>query len=207
MEPVADTIALSILAVAKLLPDRVHNARSVAAGLPWVASVHVVPANEVWGFGQSDPRDDGRYDVLLRAGQFRYREDFFLAHELAEIGLKKLGVVVGEYERKERLCDAIAGALLMPRPAFERALEEHGESYADLARLHQQTETAAALRCAELLERELAVVTPRKVYRRGPVVALPDEASALRRIVRERAPGVRRVRLTDATARTVVMAS
>src|SRR5690348_6034800 len=202
MEPVTDTIAHAIIAAANLQSHRAPSPRAIARALPWVASIKTVGATEVWGTGQSDRRPDGRWDILLCEGQPSYREGFALCHELAEIELARLGIVVGEHARKERLCDEIAAAILMPRPWFERTLREHGESYADIARVHQQTETAAALRCAEVLERELAVVTPRKVYRRGPVVTLPEEPAALRRIVRERMPGVRRVRLTDATART-----
>lgn len=118
-------------------------------------------------------------------------------HELAEWWLRD--------ERDERIedrCDQLAAALRAPRDAFREAAGIVGDDLTELAGAFLTSESSAAMRIAEVLDRPLVLVTPTRVRVRGPEYGWPGE-SALRELARRRRmpDGVTKVKLGDAPGR------
>lgn len=158
--------------------------RAVHAGaLPGVASLARVGAT--W-----------RIYVRGRAGERSQR--FAVLHELGHylVGL----------DAPEPLCDAIAGALLAPRRAFQRAACELGPDWSALADRFGASESWAALRWGEVVGEPLALVAPLRVRVRGDgyVWPEPDEIRALARAPR---PGLAAAKLRDDARRVVIRAA
>lgn len=141
--------------------------------------------------------------IALRPGLSPVRAAWCIAHELAEIDLATVGY---QGEDVERVAEALAAALLMPRPAVRRVAGTMNVH--ELARAFGVPETAAALRLAEVGHVEaVAVVTPQTVHvRTDGEFALPP-AFELRRIARVGAhPGLRKVPLRDQPRRVALVA-
>lgn len=117
---------------------------------------------------------------------------FWVAHELGHALLAR----AGEDERDERAADYLGAALMAPYP-LARA---YGDDWRALAADIGSTQTQAALRTAEVLRLPRAVVTPARVYLRGPDGWIWPLA---RRSI-ERLPGVRKTQLDDDPARAVL---
>lgn len=141
--------------------------------------------------------------IALRPGLEPVRAAWNIAHELAEIDL---ATVRYQGEDVERVAEALAAALLMPRPAFRRVAGTMNVH--ELAQAFGVAETAAALRLAEVgCVEAVAVVTPQTVHvRTDGEFALPP-AFELRRIARVGAhPGLRKVALRDQPRRVALVA-
>lgn len=125
---------------------------------------------------------------------------FNIAHELAE----------WRYwdetdDHKESACDALAAAIVAPRPAFLRMLRLVGEDFAALAHAFKVSETSMALRLGETTDQPLVAITRNYHFVRGREWGWPAEPE-LRRIASRGRQGIRRVRLTDDRMRVVLMA-
>ena len=108
--------------------------------------------------------------IELRAGESHVRQRFTLCHELAHVAFRDAAVFVGsgfsvqvaasrQDRREERLCDRIAGTLLMPpspfkrvaRQLFVRAMKAPGDrELIELAEYFQVSARAAFARLTEL---------------------------------------------------------
>lgn len=141
----------------------------------------------------------GQHIVNLRYLLPELDARFYLAHELMEISLRRVGYVGADIEQAANYG---AAALLCPRRIFLRAAFA-GLSYAELAQTFLVSQTLVVLRLSELLGSPRAVVCPHRVYVAGEG-AFP-EPERIRSLVRgpERA-GITRARLTDARRRTVL---
>lgn len=125
---------------------------------------------------------------------------FAAMHELAhlELGLRA----------PESHCDALAAALIAPRPAFERAVRDVGHELPALARCFATTESCVGMRLGEALAKPVALVgVDGDILRvRGPAFDWPP-ASKLRAIAHGAAHScLKRARLSDAP-RVLVSAS
>jgi hypothetical protein len=119
------------------------------------------------------PNRDG-YTVILKEGDrttYRTRQRFSMAHELGHLLLHRAGVsdkahLIPQYrsgseDEEERLCDAIAAEILMPRLAFEEDAWMEGwslRSLRTLSRAYDASMTATARRMIKLMP-EVAVMS------------------------------------------------
>lgn len=131
----------------------------------------------------------GKRYIALRSGVAVERARFAIFHELAEYALRNQ--IEGDIEQA---CNAIAGALAMPRRPFLAAIRDVGDDPNALAPVFKVTPTAAALRLGETTQVPLAALTPSWLWIRGRAIVWPHEAE-LRRIARVGRPGLRRVAL------------
>ena len=103
---------------------------------------------------------------------------FNLSHELAE------WLYWNEADNeKERACDALAAALVAPRPAFLRMLRVVGEDFGSLAHAFGSTPTSMAMRLGETTQRPVVVITRTHHFIRGREWRWQPEAE-LRRIAK-----------------------
>jgi hypothetical protein len=181
---------------AGLDPDEPANILSVAIGLGIEVRFvdrDVIPTNALSYY---DPIHCLSV-VLLRMGLPVLTTRFDLAHEIVETRTEHL---IGD--GREAFCNATAACMLAPRRAYIRRLEETGEDdYGQMALPFRMTQTAAALRAAEVTGRRLCVVTPHRIYSRGQ--RWPEERR-LRRWAQQDLPGLRKTRLTDDAQRLVL---
>jgi len=123
---------------------------------------------------------------------------FCIGHELGHIICQEQGF---RGPRLEQVCDQIAAALMAPAPAVA-AFVRAGVTHEELADEVVATQTWAALRLAEVLSIPRAVVTPARVYVRGPEdFRWP---LSVRKLVGKDIPGVRKTRLSDDPERVVL---
>lgn len=113
-----------------------------------------------------------------------------VAHELAEFAIRECDY---RGEDAERLADAGAAAIVMPRRAFLKHLRT--ASLAEMARFYELSCTAISLRYGETTGRPVAVIAPTHVHLRGE----PIEWGDLPGLAKAKLPpeGVERVRLAD----------
>lgn len=151
--------------------------------------------------------ESARPKILVRPGielQPR-RISWAVAHELGELILRRAHYREADVER---VANALAAALLMPREAFCRAYAAEGFNLEALAEEFCAPQSAVALRVGEAAEEVVALVTPTRVHRRDPHQQLPDD-EALYRMVRRAADRPAPVvchELTDARRVVVVRA-
>lgn len=126
---------------------------------------------------------------------------FAIAHELGHHLLRQHGY---DGDDEERAADYLGAALIAPRRAYLAARRALGDALPALAETFGMTETAAALRLGEVCHVPLAVVAPQTVRVRGPEAWVWPDEGTLRRWARGRAPGIRKVRLTDDPRRVVL---
>lgn len=148
----------------------------IAAHLPGARLEEALrlPAGDACSF-----RSSGRWTIRIRAGLSFVRQRWALLHELAEIHLDHVGY---DGPDVEAAAEHLTAALAMPTIAFVRETWEARMDLIALAERFAVTQTAAALRLAEVaIVAGAAVVHPAFVYRRGaPADANP---SALQRAV------------------------
>lgn len=137
-------------------------------------------------------RVHGQLKIAIKPLPPEYRR-FWVAHELGHILLGEPG---SGHEDGERAADYVAAALMAPRPY---ALA-YGDDWRALAADVGCTQTQSALRTAETLHVPRAVITPHRVYVRGPDGFVWPLAR--RSIVRM--PGVKKTPLDDDPERLVV---
>jgi hypothetical protein len=147
----------------------------------------------------------GRPHVCLRTKLSKTETRWALCHELAEWRLDQLDY---REEDREAIAEALAAALVTPRPALIRAVQRKGRDLPALAEAFVATQTSVALRLAETRCVEAAaVVRPGLVHVRAPDgFCLPPEAELKRAAAGEPSPLERHV-LTDARRRVALIAA
>lgn len=136
---------------------------------------------------------DGRRRISVKRSLPPEYRRFAIGHELGHVLLLEAG---SGHEDGERAADYLGAALMAPRPAVRL----YGDDWRALAEDIGSTQTQAALRTAEVLHVARAVVTPHRVYLRGPDGFVWPLAR--RSIVRM--PGIRKTVLDDDPERVVV---
>jgi len=160
----------------------------------------VVYVQGMRALGELHQLGDGAFQARLRRSLEPRRAAFTLAHELGHWADLTRGLGV-DGEELERACDYIAGAIMMPRRPYLEALAEFGDDWEELSVLFDVSETAAALRAAELTGESLAVVAG-VVRARGDLQWHTEQD--LRRYAKQETPGIARARLRDDPRRTVL---
>lgn len=142
--------------------------------------------------------------IWVRSGLAERALNHAVGHELGEWWLRRHHYSA---EQIEAACDAIASALVMPRPAFRHAVKALGRNLPALSEVFVATQSMVALRLGEVTGSPLALVTPRNVRVRGDAWGWPGE-DELRRLARapEVPPGLTRERLSDVRERRVLLA-
>lgn len=126
---------------------------------------------------------------------------FYVGHELGHIVCDELGY---RDEDVERVCDAFGAAVMAPMPAVRAMLRAFGRDHEAIAEEVCATQTWAALRIAECLGIPRAVLTPTRIYARGPEGFVWGPESEVRKLSRGELPGVRKAKLTDDPRRMVI---
>lgn len=126
---------------------------------------------------------------------------FYVGHELGHIVLDELGY---REDDVERVCDTFGAAVMAPMPAVRAMLRVFGRDHAAIADELVSTQTHAALRVAECLGIPRAIITPARIYARGPDEFVWGPEDELRRLARRDRPGVVRAKLTDDPRRTLL---
>jgi Zn-dependent peptidase ImmA (M78 family) len=126
---------------------------------------------------------------------------FFVGHELGHIVLEELGYRENDLET---VCDQFGAAVMAPIPAVSAMLRIFGRDHEAIADEVCSTQTWAALRVAECLRIPRAIVTPHRVYARGPEEFVWGPEDELRKLARGNRPGVMRARLTDDPRRVLI---
>lgn len=126
---------------------------------------------------------------------------FFVGHELGHIVLDELGYTD---EDVETVCDQFGAAVMAPIPAVRAMLRAFGRDHEAIAEEVCSTQTWAALRISEALGIPRAVITPKRVYARGPDEFVWGSENELRKLTRVDRPGIVRARLTDDPKRVVI---
>jgi hypothetical protein len=186
--------ALALYRRAGLEPDAPADPIDLAERLLGVGCVRYAHASDLPGVAAL-VRVGGSFRIYLRGRASAQRQAFGVLHEL--------GHVAAGFDAPEQACDAIAAALWMPRPAFQRAAREHGADWASLARRFGATESAVSLRWGEAIGEPLVLVAPRTVRVRGEEYEWPPE-TLLRQLSRSELPGLARARLSDDSRRIVL---
>lgn len=128
---------------------------------------------------------------------------FYAGHELGHVVLDEIGY---REDDVEAACDMFGAAVMAPIPAVAAMLRAFGRDHEAIADEVGSTQTWAALRVAEFLRIPRAIITPAKLYVRGPEAFEWGPEDGLRRIARARVvrPGVTKVKLTDDPSRVVI---
>ncbi len=128
---------------------------------------------------------------------------FFAGHELGHVVFDELGYREADIEAA---CDMFGAAVMAPMPAVSAMLRAFGRDHEAIAAEIGSTQTHAALRVAECLGIPRAIITPARVYARGPEDFVWGPEDELRRIARARVvrPGVTKAKLTDDPRRVVI---
>jgi hypothetical protein len=128
---------------------------------------------------------------------------FYVGHELGHVVLDEIGY---REDDLETACDAFGAAVMAPMPAVRTLLRAFGRDHAAIAEEIGATQTWAALRVAECLGIPRAIITPGRLYVRGPEAFEWGPEDSLRRLARGRAgaPGITKVKLTDDPRRVVI---
>lgn len=126
---------------------------------------------------------------------------FFVGHEIGHVVLDELGYRENDIEQ---VCDTFGAAVMAPIPAVRAMLRAFGRDHEAIADEVCSTQTWAALRVAEYLKIPRAIITPKRVYARGPEEFVWGPEGELRKLARVDRPGVVRARLTDDPSRVVI---
>lgn len=119
---------------------------------------------------------------------------FFVGHELGHIICDEQSY---REDDLERVCDQFGAAVMAPIPAVRALLRAFGPDHEAIADEIGSTQTWAALRVAECMRIPRAIITPRRLYLRGPEDFVWPPELELRRMAQATRPGVRRASLTD----------
>lgn len=152
------------------------------------AAVRTVPDDVLQGSGAL-VRVGDEWRVYLRAGAANEVKRFVLLHELAHWALGPSAT--------EGACDALAAALLVPRPAFLAAVGRHGRRLPILAHSFGTTESCVGLRLGETTKRATALVSPQKIRLRGAGYRWPSAAALRELALADHVPGLRKAKLRD----------
>lgn len=191
---------------AKLDPSRAQPPKEIAARLPGCEGVFELPGRDLKADGEVE-LDLFSWRIVAKQTLAQPRQDFVIAHEIAEWHLSRAGKKwKGSLSEKELRCDVIARALLVPRPALRTARRYLGDDFPALARHFATTEAIVALRYGEGLRVPMALIGPRTVDVRGDAWGWPEGWLEMQRLARLPAfPGLRRAVLRDERAIRVVL--
>lgn len=135
-------------------------------------------------------RVGGRWRVMLLATARDPR--FVAAHELGHFAFRQEGVTFATSAAEERAANLFAAVLLAPRALVVRAYDHCGERLRPIAAGIGISQTSAALRLAEVLGDERAVVTRTQfVHLRGSTLTQERALAA----ARGKVPGLVKTRL------------
>lgn len=127
---------------------------------------------------------------------------FYVGHELGHIVLDEIGYRENDVEQ---VCDQFGAAVMAPIPAVARMLRAFGRDHEAIADEIGSTQTWAALRIAEYLRIPRAIITPQRLYTRGPEEFVWCPEGELRRLASGKStPGVTKAKLTDDPRRIVL---
>lgn len=138
--------------------------------------------------------------AVNRRISFAYQQHA-VGHELGHIVLDEAGY---RDDDVESACDLFGACLMAPRPAVAAMMRALGRDHEAIADEIGSTQTLAALRIAETLGIPRAVVTPQRVYARGPDEFVWGSEAELRALARRSRPGIARAKLTDDPRRVVI---
>lgn len=142
--------------------------------------------------------DDGSWVIeIARKLSTQLRAANWLCfHEVSEIRLSTRAIPYVEEDR-ERLCNRITAAAIMPRLALRAALSAHGTDLVELSVQFAASEFSVALRLAEALNYPVAIVSEQPllerlpaVVRRGPPIPMSDRDLYRWAIAKRKPPGV-----------------
>jgi hypothetical protein len=137
--------------------------------------------------------------IYVRADLSQADRRFAALHELAHWSI---GLTASEAD-----CNRLAGALLVPRRAFQLRLDLLGVRVARLADQFGTTEACAWLRLGEVTpDRAIALVSPASVRIRGRAFSWPAPGRLRELAAARRVPGLRKAVLRDAVPRVVLQA-
>ncbi len=128
---------------------------------------------------------------------------FYAGHELGHLVLEEQGYRGADIEA---VCDTFGAAVTAPMPAVRAMLRVFGRDHEAIAAEVGTTQTHAALRVAECLGIPRAIITPARLYVRGPDSFVWGSEDELRRLARARGvrPGLTKAKLTDDPRRVVL---
>lgn len=200
-----DELGHAILISAGFDPSHAATGFDVAEALGVPVRRSIPP----WVVGEAEvePLRCGGYGIVLQSGMSCATERFAVCHELAHLEIRRRGIVLA-YRDEEDLADRVAASMVLPLPGVIQHTVLRGSDFAGLATKYTSSQTAAALRYAEVTRRPVAVVTPERIRLRGDLFPWPH-GPALRKI----AAGYRDtdllsvVQLTDQPDRAVLIAS
>ena len=148
-------------------------------------------------------RMGGKDRIAVRAGVVVEYAQFYAAHELAHVVLRRVGHPGAEDEPH---ANYLGAAMLLPRAAVAASYRAEGFAPRALAEAIVCTQTAAALRFGEVLGAPLAAVSPAVVRVRGPSAWVWPDEDTIRAWAQRPRPGLSRVRLTDQPRRVALLA-
>jgi hypothetical protein len=146
-----------------------------------------------------------RCEILVRRRMSPVETTFWIAHEVAEYWLERVGVKA--VEEREQFADALAVRILSPRPAYRKTVRAVGADFEQLGSIYTLSQTCSALRLGEAVGRPVAVVMPGRVLARGELQAWSERE--LRAVVRatEVPRELLRVKLSDRRGRIALLAA
>lgn len=146
----------------------------------------------------------GRPRIALSAKIPYEYQGFYALHEVGHW-------LVAEHRMRpddeEAFADAVAAALLAPKPAFQRVVRAVGFDYSAISDEVVQTETWAALRTAEIYGIPTVVVAKRLRIRGDETWVWGESEAEIRALSRQDRPGIHKTKLTDDPKRIVLTAS
>lgn len=177
---------------------------AIAVGLLGKGCIELVPPRAI-GWAHAELATYRRLKIFLSDLLNPIEAAYSVGHELGHL---HIGHHAHGSRDLEETCDAIAAALVCPRGAYQRAVEEQGPkiALARLAKAFAVTQTCAALRLGEVTQRPIAVVTPQLVRVRGAAWSWPEEEE-IRRIRVVTTSTLTRVRIADGAGRWALLAA
>ncbi len=122
---------------------------------------------------------DGQDRIFVREDCPPADFGFLVFHELGHHEFTRQGVLFATPDEEERACDAFAGAMAAPKPAFEAALTWLDRDLRQISVKFGITESHALLRLGEVTGRPVGLVRPGLTRTRGTgVVPLPETFEA-----------------------------
>lgn len=169
----------------------------------WLGADAIVSIKGIVGAQATTFIQEGRRRIAVTSKLPRQYQRFLVGHEIAHLLFERENY---SGEDLERCCDTLGAALMAPIPCVIAMRRAFGDNFAEHAAEAGCTETQAALRLAEVLHIPRAIITPQKLYVRGPDEFVWPEEGAIRSLAKARVlrPGLRKSRLGDDPRRWVI---